>query len=175
MPTSSDTHTPSHQESCQYTTPTPFEAIEPFREDRFFKEILGLSKIPGSVWLRQRLNVKGAAIRDLADELTRRLLERTEAPITPHKGFVCVDIDTFVMDHSGTQKEAVSRTCQGIDGYTPIAAYLGNEGWNIGLELRSACQHSALETHYFYERLFPRLTRLSPPRDARSPAGGQRL
>ena len=140
-----------------------FEAIEPFREDRFFKESLGLSKIPGSVWLRQRLNVKGAAIRDLADELTLRLLERTEAPITPHKGFVCVDIDTFVMDNSGTQKEAVSRTYQGIDGYTPIAAYLGNEGWNIGLELRSGCQHSALETHYFYERLFPRLTRLVPP------------
>ncbi len=53
-----------------------FEAIEPFREDRFFKKSLGLSKIPGSVWLRQRLNVKGAAIRDLADELTLRLLER---------------------------------------------------------------------------------------------------
>jgi hypothetical protein len=29
---------------------TGFEAIEPFRKDRFFKQALGLSKIPGSVW-----------------------------------------------------------------------------------------------------------------------------
>ena len=28
---------------------TGFEAIEPFRQDRFFKQALGLSKIPGSV------------------------------------------------------------------------------------------------------------------------------
>ncbi|WP_367026215.1 IS1380 family transposase [Methylococcus sp. ANG] len=140
-----------------------FEAIEPFREDRFFKESLGLTKVPGAVWLRQRLNAKAEAIRDLADELSLRLLERTEAPITPHKGYVCCDIDTFAMDNSGTKKEAVSRTYQGFDGYTPIAAYLGNEGWNTGLELRPGSRHSAFETHYFYERLFPRIERLVKP------------
>jgi len=137
-----------------------FEAIEPFRDDRFFKEALGLSKAPGSVWLRQCLDTKAGAIRELADELSLRLLERTEAPITPHKGYVCVDIDTFAMDNSGTRKEAVKRTYQGFDGYTPIAGYLGNEGWNIGLELRPGSQHSASETEYFYERLFPRIERL---------------
>ncbi|WP_367026085.1 IS1380 family transposase [Methylococcus sp. ANG] len=140
-----------------------FEAIEPFRNDRFFKESLGLTKVPGAVWLRQRLNAKAEAIRDLADELSLRLLERTEAPITPHKGYVCCDIDTFAMDNSGTKKEAVSRTYQGFDGYTPIAAYLGNEGWNTGLELRPGSRHSAFETHYFYERLFPRIERLVKP------------
>jgi hypothetical protein len=49
-------------------------------------------------------------IRELADELTLRLLERTQAPITPHQGYVCADIDTFAMDNSGTRKEEVSRT-----------------------------------------------------------------
>ena len=137
-----------------------FEAIEPFREDRFFKEALGLSKVPGSVWMRQRLNTKADAVCDLADELTLRLLERTEAPITAHQGYVCVDIDTFAMDNSGAKKEEVKRTYQGFDGYTPIAGYLGNEGWNIGLELRPGSQHSASETEYFYERLFPRIERL---------------
>jgi hypothetical protein len=87
-----------------------FEAIEPFREDRFFKEALGLSKVPGSVWMRQRLDAKASAIRELTDELSLRLLERLEAPITAHKGYVCVDIDTFAMDNSGTRKEEVSRT-----------------------------------------------------------------
>jgi hypothetical protein len=137
-----------------------FEAIEAFRTDRFFKEALGLSKVPGSVWMRQRLDARSAELRELADELSLRLLERTEAPITAHKGYVCCDIDTFVMDNSDTKKEEVGRTYQGVDGYTPIAAYLGNEGWNIGLELRPGSQHSASETEYFYERLFPRIERL---------------
>ena len=143
-----------------------FEAIEPFRSDRFFKEALGLSKVPGSVWIRQRLDAKANELRELSDELSLRLLECTEAPITAHRGYVCADLDTFVMDNSRTKKEEVSRTYQGIDGYTPIALYLGNEGWNIGLELRAGSHHSALETEYFLERGFPRLQRLCPP-DAR--------
>lgn len=137
-----------------------FEAIEPFRNDRFFKEALGLSKTPGSVWMRQRLDAKAGAIRELADELSLRLIERTEAPITPHMGYICADLDTFVMDNSDSHKEAVSRTYQGVDGYTPVALYVGNEGWNIGLELRAGSHHSALETEYFLERTFPRLERL---------------
>jgi len=139
-----------------------FEAIEPFRSDRFFKEARGLSKVPGSVWIRQRLDAKAAELRELTDELSVRLLERAEAPITAHKGYVCADLDTFVMDNSDTKKEEVSRTYQGVDGYTPIALYLGNEGWNIGLELRAGSHHSALETEYFLERAFPRLERLCP-------------
>jgi len=110
--------------------------------------------------MRQRLDARAAALRELTDELSLRLLERTEAPITAHKGYVCADMDTFVMDNSDTQKEAVSRTYQGVDGYTPIALYLGNEGWNLGLELRAGSHHSALETEYFFERVFPRLERV---------------
>jgi len=139
-----------------------FEAIEPFRHDRFFKEALGITKVPSSVWMRQRLDAKGAELRELTDELTLRLLERTQAPITAYQGYVCADLDTFVMDNSDTKKEAVSRTYQGVDGYSPIALYLGNEGWNIGLELRPGSQHSVLETEYFLERVFPRLERLCP-------------
>jgi hypothetical protein len=110
--------------------------------------------------MRQRLDARAAELRELTDELSLRLLERTEAPITAHKGYVCADMDTFVMDNSDTKKEAVSRTYQGVDGYTPIALYLGNEGWNLGLELRAGSHHSALETEYFFERVFPRLERV---------------
>ena len=139
-----------------------FEAIEPFRHDRFFKEALGITKVPSSVWMRQRCDAKGAKLRELTDELTLRLLERTQAPITAYQGYVCADLDTFVMDNSDTKKEAVSRTYQGVDGYSPIALYLGNEGWNIGLELRPGSQHSGRKTEYFLERVFPRLERLCP-------------
>jgi hypothetical protein len=65
------------------------------------------------------------------------------------------------VDNSGTKKKHVSRTYQGVDGYTPIAAYVGNEGC-LGLELRPGSQHSALETHYFLERVLPRVRALAP-------------
>jgi hypothetical protein len=137
-----------------------FEAIEPFRNDRYFKEALGMSKVPSSAWMRQRLDARAGELRELTDELSVRLLERTEAPITPYQGFVRFEIDTFVMNNGDTKKEEVGRTYQGVDGYCPIAGYLGNEGWNIGLELRAGTWHSAFETEYFYERAFPKVKRL---------------
>ena len=88
------------------------------------------------------------------------MIERTGAPITPHKGFVCLDIDTFAMDQSGSKKEEVSRTYQGVDGYTPRAAYIGNEGGCVGVELRLGRWRSAQEADYFLERVLPRVERL---------------
>ncbi len=60
-----------------------FEAIEPFRQDRF-------SGIAGTVqgsWQRADAPVaryQRAKLRELTDELSLRLIERTEAPITVH-------------------------------------------------------------------------------------------
>ena len=46
------------------------------------------------------------------------------------------------MDNSNTGKEGVSRTYHNTDGYAPIAAYLGLEGWCLEVELRPGSQHS---------------------------------
>lgn len=138
-----------------------FEAIEPFREDGFFKKAFGIFNIPSSVWLRQRLDKISPELVKHTDELSINLLEKTKAPITAHHGYVGLDLDTFVMDQSGSHKEDVSRTYQGNDGYTPVAAYLGNEGWCIGLQLRPGKQHSALNTETFMEELFTRVERLT--------------
>ncbi len=143
-----------------------FEAIEAFRDNRFFKRAMGVRKVPSSVWLRQRLDRAGNTLLLPIDEMSVRLIERAAAPITPHKGYICLDLDTFVMDQSGSKKEDVSRTYQGVDGYTPVAAYLGNEGWCVGLELRPGRWHSSLEIEYFLERLFPRVERLVSPEQA---------
>ena len=139
-----------------------FDAIEPFRRDRFFREALDISRVPSAEWLRQRLDGTGGELREHVPEMSLRLIERARAPVTAHGGFVRLDFDTFTMDNSGTKKEEVSRTYQGFDGYTPIAAYLGNEGWCIGLELRPGSQHSASQTEHFLERVFPRIERLAP-------------
>ena len=139
-----------------------FEAIEAFRQDRFFREALDIKKVPSSVWLRQRMEQLAVDLREETDVFSVYLLRNAKAPVTAQGGYVCLDFDTFVMDNSGTQKECVSRTYQGVDGYTPIAAYLGNEGWCLALELRPGSQHSALETHYFLERVLPRARAVAP-------------
>jgi|GEM_PF-575547 len=138
-----------------------FDAIEPFRNDRFFREALGIGKVPSSAWMRQRMERMAAAMREETDAYSVRLLRNAEAPVTALNGFACLDFDTFVMDNGGTKKECVGRTYQGVDGYTPVAAYLGNEGWCLALELRPGSQHSALETHFFLERVLPRAHELA--------------
>ena len=58
-------------------------------------------------------------------------------------GWLPLDIDTFAMDNGGTAKEGVGRTYAGVDGYCPLAAYLGSHGFCLELALRPGTQHSA--------------------------------
>ena len=64
------------------------------------------------------------------------------------------------MDNSGTKKEGVSRTYKGYDGYVPIAAYLGREGWAIVMELREGNWHAQKEFNYVLDRMLPRACKL---------------
>src|SRR5699024_2824368 len=114
-----------------------YDAVENFRRDKPFQQLLTLQKVPSAATLRQRL--EKLAANDLQARTatwSTTLLSLIEAPITAETTHVCLDIDTFVMDNSNSKKEGVSRTYQKVDGYTPIAAYMGNEGWCLGLELR---------------------------------------
>ena len=51
-------------------------------------------------------------------------------------GLVPVDIDVTPMDNSKSKREGVSRTYKGFDGYAPMMAYIGTEGYAINFELR---------------------------------------
>jgi hypothetical protein len=70
-------------------------------------------------------------------------------------GHVALDMDVFPMDNSGTDKDGVSRTYKGHDGYAPIAGYLGQEGRCIACELCEGKQHSRSEFVYVLERTTP--------------------
>ena len=63
-------------------------------------------------------------------------------------GYLPLDVDTFAMDNSGTAKEHVGRTCAGVDGYCPLATYLGTQGFCLDLAPRPGTQHSAYESEY---------------------------
>jgi len=65
------------------------------------------------------------------------------------------------MNNSGTSKEGVSRTYKGVDGYAPIAAYLGEEGWCLACELREGKQHCQNEFLYTLERVLPNARKLT--------------
>ena len=70
-------------------------------------------------------------------------------PTALDNGFVPVDIDVTPFDNSKSNKEGVSRTCKGFDGYAPIMAYIGTEGYLVNLELRIGKQHCQKETPDF--------------------------
>jgi len=145
-----------------------FDAIEAFRGDAFFRRSLGVGTVPSSPTLRQRLDMHAASWFGLADELNLALLSGKlgvgGAGVDFGAlacGYMPLDWDTFVMDNSGTRKEDVGRTYQGVDGYTPSATYIGTLGYCLELALRPGVQHSALETDLNLQRVLPMAAQLT--------------
>jgi len=144
-----------------------FDAIEEFRGDDFFTRALDVATVPSSSTLRQRMDTHAASWFELASEFNLALLSANYAtgPVDFGAlpcGYMAVDWDTFVMNNSGTQKEAVGRTYQGVDGFTPSATYLGSLGYCLELALRPGVQHSALETELNLERVLPMAAKFTP-------------
>lgn len=109
-----------------------FDHIEAFREDDFFQLSLGIDQVPSSATLRQRLDMAGSLWNSIILEESARMLKSAGAEITPSiRELVPLDIDVSPFDNSNTKKEGVSRTYKGHDGYAPIFAYLGQEGYCI--------------------------------------------
>jgi len=71
--------------------------------------------------------------------------------------YLPVDIDTMAMDNSKTKKEGVSWTYRGFNGYHPILAYVGKEGYMLDCELRPGSQHCQNGTPAFIRGLTGRL------------------
>src|SRR3990170_3215583 len=120
-----------------------YDAITDRREDRYFQTSLGLSVVPSAETLRQRFDAEADLFRIVTNYCAVDFVRRAKGLVTPlENGYVPLDIDVVPMDNSDTKKEGGSRTYHGTDGYAPIAAYLGREGWCLELELREGKQHS---------------------------------
>ena len=72
----------------------------------------------------------------ILNENVELLISNKIQPTALPNGFVSVDIDVTPMDNSKSNKEGVSRTYKGFDGYAPMMAYIGTEGYAINFELR---------------------------------------
>jgi len=131
-----------------------YEAVTNRREDDYFREALSVGKVPSAETLRQRLDEVASGLRPIADSSSVEFLKRAQVPVTAlDTGHVALDCDVFAMDNSNTKKEGVSRIYNGEDGYAPIGAYLGAEGWCLELELREGKQHSQCEFIPFLNRV----------------------
>jgi Transposase DDE domain group 1 len=130
------------------TGKSDFDAIENRREDQFFKTALGIAKVPSAPRLRQRFDEHAEAMIPHIDAASIAFIGNVDASVTPivieygtgvsrmKLRLVPLDMDVFPMDNSGTKKEGVSYTYKGFNGYAPLAAYLGEEGWCLACELR---------------------------------------
>ena len=131
---------------------TAYDSVRDFDDDpEYFKNALGIIRdIPSSETLRQRMN-------DIGDSLRSELLAANIEMFTAHdiqptalsKGLVPLDMDVTPFDNSKTKKEGVSRTYKGFDGYAPMIAYIGTEGFMLNAELREGKQHSQAHTPEF--------------------------
>ncbi len=129
-----------------------YEAVREMMDDPdYYKYALGVSyAIPSAETLRQRFDMIGDSLRkDILQANVDMLREMKIEPSALDNGYVPVDIDVTPFDNSKTHKEGVSRTYKGFDGYAPIMAYIGTEGYCVNTELRIGRQHCQKETPDF--------------------------
>jgi len=153
-----------------------FEALAAMREDEYFRHAMGIETVPSVERLRQRMDETASVMTPLMFKSSVSMLRRANVPITGlTTGHIPLDIDVFPQDNSGTKKEGVSRTYKGHDGYAPVGAYLGQEGWCLEVELRPGKQHSQTDFIPFLRRVLgqarkltrsPLLVRLDSAHDA---------
>ena len=121
-----------------------FEAVHEMDDAKnFYKTALGITRsIPSEETLRQRMDDIGDSLRQtILEQNVEMLLANKIKPTALANGLVPVDIDVTPMDNSKSKKEGVSRTYKGVDGYAPMMAYIGTEGYAINFELREGKQH----------------------------------
>lgn len=137
---------------CSCQGKPQYEAVREMMDDPdYYKYALGISyAIPSAETLRQRFDMIGDSLRkDIQQANVDMLREMHIEPTALDNGFVPVDIDVTPFDNSKSNKEGVSRTYKGFDGYAPIMAYIGTEGYLVNLELRIGKQHCQKETPDF--------------------------
>ena len=131
---------------------TDFDAVGMLLEDEEASMLsLGLAKgVPGEATLRQRMDQIGDRVRGVILRSNVDMFRKNKIRLSANaKGYVCLDIDVTPMDNSNTKKEGVSRTYAGYDGYAPILAYAGAEGFMVNVEMREGKQHCQKNTPDF--------------------------
>ena len=154
-----------------------FECVRELQNDSsYYQNALHVNGFPSSATLRQRMDEIGSKFRSILLDFNVDLLSKNGAsPTALSNGMVPLDIDVTPMDNSNTKKEGVSWTYKRFDGYAPIMAYVGSEGYLANAELREGSQHCQKGTPDFLRQTLklcgkitssPLLVRLDSGNDA---------
>jgi hypothetical protein len=140
-----------------------FTNINLYAGDAVFANAFGIGELPSEATLRQRLDEMPqdrchSALRQLNESI---LSERTFGTVRVGElDLIPVDIDVSPLDNSGSKKQGVSFTYKKHDGYAPIFAYIGSEGYMLDHELRPGSQHCQVGTAEFIGSCAETLERL---------------
>lgn len=129
-----------------------FDSVKEMQNDpEYYRMALGLKRgLPSSATLRQRMDAIGRSARKaILNANVNMFTAHGIAPGALAVGIVPLDIDVTPMDNSDSHKEGVNRTYKGHDGYAPIFAYIGVEGFMLNAELREGRQHCQKGTPEF--------------------------
>lgn len=145
---------------------TAFEEIEAFRHDDLFREALGLVQVASAPTLRQRfVDADGAFDPHICEGNARLLADCSLGTVSTADGErVPVDVDVSCQDNSRSRKEGVGRTYKGYDGFAPMFAYVGTEGYMLLNELRPGKQHCQKDTPAFLRQCLEAVERLGAAR-----------
>lgn len=121
-----------------------FSDVEKLRSDSLFGMLTGGGDVSQET-LRQRLDAlaarpwQGVLDRCAAAQLRMAGLTRVDVQ---GRGLVVLDIDVSVLEDTASHKEGVAMSYHKVNGYAPIFAYAGQEGYMVCNELRPGSQHS---------------------------------
>jgi hypothetical protein len=136
---------------------TEYEAIDEFRKDTFFKQVIGVPIVPSSETLRQRIETLSedlaAVLRDFnagiiatgfekANARERHDSRSYESVDIEGTRYAVIDTDVSVLDNSNSKKEGVEWTYKKCNGYAPMFSYFGASGYMLNNELREGSMHS---------------------------------
>lgn len=131
---------------------TDFTDVNLYAHDTVFTRSFGIDELASESTLRQRLDeLPGERSHSALRQINQSLLsERSFTTVRAgHLDLVPVDIDVSPLDNSGSRKQGVSFTYKKHDGYAPIFAYIGSEGYMLEHELRPGKQHCQEGTPQF--------------------------
>lgn len=158
-----------------------FESIHETDDDQeFFCNAMRMTKIPSEATMRQRLDEMSETLKDTLKvtlrEATVNLFKYFNVnPTALENGYVPIDIDVSPFINEKCNKEGISKTYKLKDGYAPIFAYIGTEGYMLACELREGKQHCQKDTPAFLREVLdlarkitdkPLLVRLDSGNDA---------
>ncbi len=151
------------------TGKSDFEAVRHLQGAAWAARALQVDRIASPETVRQNLDRLGdqclSMSREIIETAMLDVLRNAEMKPSPlWTGHVALDIDTSPQDNSKTRKQGIGRTYKGFDGYCPILAYAGLEGFLIGSEFRTGTQHSQKGAPAFIRQQIQRLRSLGVDR-----------